>query len=97
MKLYVKIEALVPLNDDEEACIILLDKMKEARNEFKRKRRTTRKSQSKCIVETCNAEAKGRHMCSTHYNRWYKDQPKLEDGTIDKDKATSPMEYDFNE
>jgi hypothetical protein len=71
-KLYVKIELFVPLNDDEEAQIVLLDALKDARAELKPKRKKRYKSSRKCQMEGCNNEHRARGMCSAHYNEWHR-------------------------
>jgi hypothetical protein len=71
-KLYVKLELFVPLNDDDEAQIILLDELKKTRKELKPRRRKKFKSERMCEFVGCDKEHRARGMCADHYNQWHR-------------------------
>jgi hypothetical protein len=73
--LYVKVEIMVPLNNKEEACEILLDRLREVRKTLKPKqhrRRTRKHVPVKCTFAGCNRPHRARGMCIDHYNQWRK-------------------------
>ena len=81
-KLFVELNIMVPLNDDSEALDIVAKKLKEVRIGMRPKRRRRGRGVSQCSVEGCVGETKARGMCGIHYDDWYRQQPKDQDGKI---------------
>lgn len=94
MQLYTKIEVIVPLEDEQEACNIVLTKLIEVKESLKKKtKRVTRKTSKMCFVDGCRGHAESRGLCSSHYNIWYKAQPKMNDGTLDTERCDTPRSF----
>lgn len=91
MKLYAEITVMVPLDDEEAACNAMLEKLIEIKKSMKPKRRPApRKTARTCLVDGCHGHANSRGMCDSHYNAWYKQQPKNGSGSLDQTLLADP-------